>query len=146
MTEVVFHFNVADKLTYARRLARQALRRETALAITAAPHDLLELDRTLWHMEPTDFVAHCHAEDAEPALLQASRITLSADPRLCAHRDRLLNLGPELPAGFDQFIRVVELVSLTDEEDRARARRRWKAYAAAGHPISRHDAAAGGVR
>ena len=142
MTDIVFHFNVPDRLAYASRLAHQAFRREVKLTITASEGELAELDDRLWSLAPSDFVAHCRAPQAHAALLVASRIILCADPRLGLPEGVLLNLGAQLPTGFEQFQRVVEVVSL-DEGDRVQARLRWKQYADAGHAISRHDAAAG---
>lgn len=145
MTAIVFHFNVPDRLAYASRLARQALRREVMLTITASEQELAELDDRLWNLAPSDFVAHCRAPQAHEALLAASRIVLCADPRLGLPEGVLLTLGTQLPVGFEQFQRVVEVVSL-EEDDRAQARLRWRQYVAAGHAVTRHDAAAGAGR
>jgi DNA polymerase-3 subunit chi len=43
-----------------------------------------------------------------------------------------------MPEGFDVFDRVIEVVSV-DEEDRATARLRWKQYVQQGYAIQRHD-------
>ena len=51
----------------------------------------------------------------------------------------LLNLAAEIPAGFEQFERVIEVVSADDADDRQRARDRWRAYTAQGYAIERHD-------
>lgn len=59
MTEVAFHFNAPDKLAYACRFARKAVRRDMRVVITGSEQDLRQLDRMLWAMAPTDFVAHC---------------------------------------------------------------------------------------
>jgi DNA polymerase-3 subunit chi len=55
------------------------------------------------------------------------------------HHDTLVNLGADVPPGFERFARVVEVVSASDEEDRQLARLRWKHYAAQGIAIKRHD-------
>lgn len=140
MADVAFHFNVPDKLAYACRLLRKAHRHGAAVAVVAADDVLQRLDEMLWDLEPTDFVPHCRA-DAEPVLLAHSPLLLTADPRGCAHRDVLVNLGDALPHGFADFGRVVEVVSEGDEADRAHARRRWRQYAEAGHAIVRYDVA-----
>jgi len=56
------------------------------------------------------------------------------------HHQVLVNLDVDLPIGFEKFERVVEVVTL-DEEERQQARRRWKHYADRGYPIVRHDLA-----
>ena len=138
MTEVAFHFNAPDKLAYACRFARKALRHEARVAITGAQDDLERLDQMLWSMGAVDFVAHCLA-DAAPDILQASPVVLTADPAQCLHREVLLNLGDEVPPDFAEFAKVVEVVSQSDEADRYRARQRWRQYAAQGFAIVRHD-------
>jgi DNA polymerase-3 subunit chi len=60
---------------------------------------------------------------------------LPADP---AQFSVLVNLGVGVPDGFDTFKRVIEVVSLEDE-DRQQARVRWKQYTSLGYDIERHD-------
>lgn len=138
MTEVAFHFNAPDKLAYVCRLARKATRHGVHVVITGAAQDLRRLDRMLWALGPTDFVAHC-LEDAGAEMLQLSPVVLATDPSACGHRDLLVNVGDTVPEGFAQFAKLVEVVSQSDQEDRSRARDRWRHYAAHGYDIVRHD-------
>lgn len=138
MTEVAFHFNAPDKLAYACRFARKALRREMRVVITGAPGELQALDRMMWAVGATDFVAHALA-DADPDIVRASPVLLAGDPLSVSPRDVLLNLGDLVPGGFEQFAKVVEVVSASDEADRQSARVRWRQYAAQGYDIVRHD-------
>ena len=50
----------------------------------------------------------------------------------------LLNLRDELPAFFSRFQRLIEIVSI-DEEDRRLARERFKYYRDRGYDIRSHD-------
>ncbi len=138
MTEVSFHFNAPDKLAYACRFARKAMRHGMRLVVTGRASDLQALDRMMWNIGPTDFVAHAVAQ-GDPDVVHASPVLLAADPMQVAPRDMLLNLGEHIPSGFEQFQRVVEVVSATDEEDRQGARHRWRQYKAQGYEIVRHD-------
>ncbi len=142
MPQVAFHFNVESKLDYVCRLARKYVRQGSRLLITGRRDDLLQLDRMLWEMAPADFVAHCLGE-CGPELRTASAVLLSEEPAQRDQHDVLVNLGENVPAGFEAFERVVEIVSQGDEQDRAGARQRWRFYAAEGHPIVRHDLKAG---
>lgn len=138
MTEVAFHFNAPDKLAYACRFARK-VQKSGARLVIAAPADLLaELDRMLWLMAPQDFVAHCRA-DADEELVEASPVVLASTAQRPPHQEVLLNLRGEVPEGFGQFERLVEVVSAHDESDRSAARLRWKHYASRGYTITRHD-------
>jgi len=49
-----------------------------------------------------------------------------------------VNLGPDLPEGFEGFARLIEIVS-DDPADRLQARVRWKQYTALGYTLQRRD-------
>lgn len=138
MTEIAFHFNAPDKLAYACRFARKAQRAGAQLVILAPKPVLVDLDRMLWSVSPQDFVAHCFY-DADEDQLAVSPVVLSAELGATPHQDVLLNLGAQVPAAFERFSRLIEVVSSTDEQDRGQARLRWKHYAARGYAIVRHD-------
>ncbi len=144
MTEVSFHFNVADRIAYVCRLLRKATRQGARLVVTGPAASLAELDRALWQFDPTDFVPHLRVQpgtDVAPRL--ASTPIWLADRADVAAPDHpvLVNLGRETAAGFESFARVIEIVS-TDDDDRAAARARWKHYANRGYAIERHEVAA----
>jgi DNA polymerase III subunit chi len=140
MTDVQFHFNAAEKVGYACRLLRKAVSKGAKVAVTGEPGMLKELDVALWTFSSLDFVAHCHQEEATAAVLAASPVVLAPSARTAPHQHVLVNLGDAVPEGFERFERLIEVVA-QDEEDRQRARRRWKHYADRGYAISRHDLA-----
>jgi DNA polymerase-3 subunit chi len=59
-------------------------------------------------------------------------------------RQVLINLGATVPAGFEAFERVIDVVSV-DDEDRSQGRQRWKQYTQLGYAITRHDLVAKGA-
>ena len=138
MTEVAFHFNAPDKLAYVCRLARKAVRQDARVVITGSGLDLQRLDRMLWAMGPADFVAHC-MDDADEQMRQASPVLLASDPGICGQHDVLVNVGDAVPQGFEQYAKLVEVVSQSDQADRSLARERWRHYAARGYAMVRHD-------
>ncbi len=138
MTEVAFHFNAPDKLAYACRFARKVLRSEMRLVIAGPEESLDRLDRMLWALGPSDFVAHARSGGDED-MVAASPVLLTADPRESSHQDVLLNLGHDVPEGFARFQKLVEVVSAQDDVDRQAARERWRHYAGRGYEIVRHD-------
>jgi len=139
MTEVAFHFNAPDKLSYACRLLRKAVA-SGARVVVAGPGDLLrELDAALWTFAPLEFVAHCRA-GAPAEVLAQSPVVLAESARETPHHQVLLNLGDGVADGFERFERLIEVVTL-DDEDRQLARGRWKHYADRGYAIVRHDLA-----
>ena len=140
MTEIAFHFNAPDKLAYACRLLRKAVSSGARVVVTGDADALQALDTMLWTFSPLEFLAHCRA--GSPAeQLQASPVVLAAHidggPEL-PHHHVLLNLGQDVVPGYERFERTIEVVTL-DEEDRQKARQRWKHYADRGYSITRHD-------
>jgi DNA polymerase-3 subunit chi len=143
MTEVAFHFNAPDKLSYACRLLRKAVGSGAKVVVTADSTLLRNLDVTLWTFSPLDFISHCYApkdagvRDASAVVLADSPLDLPPD---APPRQVLLNLGSVVPDGFERYERVIEVVTLQDD-DRAGARNRWRHYADRGYAIQRHDLA-----
>lgn len=137
MTEVAFHFNAPDRVAYACRLLRKAVASGAKLMVVGSPETLLQLDSALWNFSPTYFVPHCSIDD-DAGLVAASPVVLSRSAQHGPHQQVLVNLDTQVPQGFEQFERVIELVGLEDE-DRQMARRRWKHYIDCGYAISRHD-------
>jgi DNA polymerase-3 subunit chi len=141
MTEVAFHFNVPDKLAYACRLLRKATAAGSRVVVTGDAELLRSLDIELWTFSPLEFIPHCHAASADPQVLAASPVVLAESARGTPHQDVLVNVGVQVPEGFERFERLIELVTREDD-DRAQARARWKHYADRGYAIKKHDLAA----
>jgi DNA polymerase-3 subunit chi len=104
---------------------------------------LLEaIDTALWTLSPTDFVAHCRGDDA-PSIVERSPVVL-VDSAAGALPDRpiLVNLGAELPARFERFERLIDIVG-SDDADRQAGRARWRHYKDRGYAIRTHAYAGG---
>ena len=140
MTEIAFHVNAPDKVAYACRLLRKAVAANAKVVVVVPEAQMVHLDETLWTFSQLEFLAHCRM-DSPQSLRQASPVHLACDLKAMdtlTPRDVLLNLGDKVCAGFEQFARVIEVVTL-DEADRQFARIRWKQYTDQGFAITRHD-------
>jgi len=138
MPQVAFHFNAPDKLDYACRFIRKALRHDARVTVLAPMDRLRQLSMRLWKFAGHEFLAHAvQGEDAE--LLALAPVVLVESLQASTHHEVLLNLGTEMPQGFESYAKVVEVVSSFDEQDRAWARERWRSYQKAGHTIERFD-------
>ena len=141
MTEVEFHVNVGDKLEYSCRLLRKAHAGGAKLLVTADPVMLAQLDQMLWTLSATEFLPHCRS-DAPPATLALSPIVLAAsalEPVLEARATGVLvNLGQDVPPGFESFERFIEIVS-SAPDDRQAGRQRWNHYKQRGYALKAHD-------
>ena len=140
MTEVAFHFNAPDKLSYACRLLRKACSNSAQVVVMGTEVLMADLDAALWTFSPTAFVPHCWASADVVTLRLTPVVLLHGDqiPAELPHHQILLNLGIGLLNGFETFEKVIEVVT-HDEQDRAMARLRWKHYADRGYPLVRHD-------
>lgn len=140
MTEVVFHVNAADKRGYACRLLRKAYLQGARVLVVVEPQEVDTLDAALWTLAGRDFIPHARLTDT--AELQAhSPILIGHEwPATFARPQEavLLNLSHGFLSGFEQFARVIEVVS-QDVPDRERARDRWKRYRGAGVEPVHHD-------
>lgn len=143
MTEVSFHFNVADRTDYTCRLVRKASRSGAGVVLTGPATALAHFDRALWTFDDLEFLPHLMPRPGQPVverLRVATRVWLLEDAGESAHHDVLINLGTEAPAGFESFAKLIEIVT-PEEDDRAGARARWKHYASRGYEITRHEVA-----
>jgi len=136
MTEVSFHFNVADRTDYTCRLVRKASRLGASVVLAGPAEALAHFDRALWTFDDLEFLPHVLLRPGQPVAprLSATRVWLAQDASQPGHHEVLVNLGADAPAGFESFEKVVEIVS-TDEADRLAARVRWKHYKARGYAI-----------
>ncbi|MDO5691302.1 MAG: DNA polymerase III subunit chi [Pseudomonadota bacterium] len=139
MTEVAFHFNVADKLDHACRLLRKAHAAGGPVGVVGPAATLEALNTRLWSFSALDFIPHCMATAPAP-MLESTPIVLAETCERLPRTGVLVHLGEQVPAGFERFERLIELVS-TDEADRNHARQRWRHYAERGYEIQRHDLA-----
>ena len=139
MTDIEFHVNVPDKLNHSYRLLRKAYRTGAKAVVTAEPEFLQKLDQLLWNYSSTEFLPHCRC-DLSAATLAATPIWLAEQLDACptASGSVLINLGQQVPDGFERFERFIEVASSLDS-DLLAARGRWKHYRDRGYALKRHE-------
>jgi DNA polymerase-3 subunit chi len=138
VTEIDGHYNMPDKTGYVCRLLRKAVSAHGARLVVVADAAALEaLDLALWKLAPSEFIAHCRSDDA-PFIVERSPVVL-ADSSADALPDRpiLVNLGAGLPARFERFERLIDIVG-SDDADRQAGRARWRHYKDRGYAIRTH--------
>ncbi len=143
MTAVAFHTGVASKVSHACRLVRKARQQELTAWVTGPTAELARLDEALWVETPTDFLAHCLVDAAQPnwGLLRRTPVWLSevelrpaagvSLPSVWIHLGGACSLKPE------QFSKVIEVVG-EDSEERQAARQRWRDYESRGLSPAHH--------
>jgi DNA polymerase-3 subunit chi len=138
VTEVAFHFGAPDRLAYTCRLLRKATATGARLQVRAQVEICAALDAALWNLGPTDFISHCDDTASQDVRSRSAVLLMDADAPVQFDFPILVNLAEDVPVGFEQFQRVIEIVS-TDEQDRNLARLRWRHYTERGYTITRHD-------
>lgn len=137
MARIEFHFNAPALVGYTCRLLRKVHARGLRAQVVGHASTLAQLDQALWTFAPLEFLPHCTVPAPAP-MLQASAVLLAEAPSADWHRQVLINLGEAVPAGFEGFERMIDVVSV-DELHRAQGRERWREYARLGHELVRHD-------
>lgn len=138
MTSIDFYFNADDRLQVACRLAAKALKQGSRMLIYAPDAQVAgRLDTLMWTWPATGFVPHCLAQ---APLAAETPVLIASGEETPAGCELLLNLGAECPPHFERFARLLEVVSLNDEE-KASGRSRYRFYKERGYPIASHDLA-----
>lgn len=128
--KVDFHSGVGDKLGAACGFLRKAQAAGATVVVCGDPAFLDRLDVALWTFDARSFVAHARVKGAAPPpALARTRTWLVDSAASVPARGLLLNLGPEMADGWEQFERVVEIVS-AEADDADAGRRRWRQYSA----------------
>ena len=136
LTQIDFYFHAENKLQTACALSAEAY--ASGLRVLAFCPDIeasRKFSRMLWTTPAIGFVPHCAPVDRLAAVTPVIVDHAGADP---LHDQVLLNLRHDWPAFFSRFQRLIEIVSL-DEEDRRLARERYRFYRDRGYEIHNHD-------
>lgn len=136
MTQIDFYFHVENKLQTACALSAKAFARGLRVFAFCPDAEVsMKFNRLLWTTPALSFVPHCASDDA---LAAVTPVIIDHDGKNLLHDQVLINLRPEWPPFFGRFQRLIEIVSL-DEEDRRLARGRFKFYRDRGYEIQSHD-------
>ncbi len=104
---------------------------------TRSEADSAAFDDLLWTFRQGSFVPH-QRFDAVSAPNAAMPVWVGHGGEVPALGDVLINLDDQVPAGYEQYARVLELID-QDEAIRQSGRIRYRAYRVAGHELYDHD-------
>lgn len=128
--QITFYFNVRNREQALCQLVGKALAQGLEINIlTESAAASMVLDRMLWEIPQHGFMPHCGAED--PRVAQTP-VIIDHRPEKLPPRAVLFNWTSQLASGFQRCERLIEIVD-TDQDLRAAARERWRAYQAQGH-------------
>jgi DNA polymerase III subunit chi len=138
MTSIDFYFNAEDRLQVACRLAGKAMKQGGRMLIYAPDAELAaRVDKLLWTWPQIGFVPHCAVHSP---LAAETPVLIGAGEDAPADCDLLLNLGADCPPHFERFGRLLEVVSV-EQEEKLKGRSRYRFYQERGYKISSHDLA-----
>ena len=140
MTKVDFYLlgtGNNSRALFACRLAEKVWRLGHRVYLLAADSPAAnQLDELLWTFSQGSFVPHALYRQEEDADNHPVLIGHAEPP--AALSDVLISLSAEVPAWFSRFTRVVEMVGAS-EDDKARARERFRFYRERGYPLETHN-------
>lgn len=136
MTQVFFYHGASDKIAAACALISGAWAKRKAMLVYAPDKPVADsIDRLLWTRDQLSFVPHCRADSplaAETPILIADRL------EQVAQTERLMNLSSEIPAAYQRFHSLIEVVG-QEEEERQAARERVRFYKEQGCDVRYFD-------
>ncbi len=150
MTKIDFYLLGAgsdNRERFACRLTEKAWRLGHRVYLLAAdPAAANELDELLWTFSQGSFVPHALCrEEADPGAVVGAVDFADSHPVLIGHTeppaslsDVLISLAHDVPAWFSRFTRVAEMVG-ESEDDKTRARERFRFYRERGYPLETHN-------
>ncbi|MHB8534680.1 MAG: DNA polymerase III subunit chi [Sulfuricaulis sp.] len=117
------------------KLAQKAFHLKHRIYILTADHDDAQrLNRLLWTFSAGSFIPHGLGAPAAGADLP---VLLGQGEPPATHEDVLITLAPEVPEFFSRFQRVAEVVG-GGQDDKTRARERFRFYRDRGYALQTH--------
>jgi len=127
--------NARSRELAACKLAGKAFRLgHRVYVLTASDDQAHALNDLLWTFSAGSFIPHgLQSEHMDPA----PPVVVGPQPPPAEFTDVLISLAPEVPDGFSRFQRVAEIVG-NAEDDKERARERFRFYRDRGYPLETH--------
>jgi DNA polymerase-3 subunit chi len=126
-----------QRWAFACRLTEKAYLKDLKIVIVSDTlADAQALDELLWTFNDRSFIPHKVCLD-EQSMDPATAVHLTVETALPS-ADLLVNLAQRLPAQFQRYARIAEVID-ADEERRRLGRERFKAYRDLKLPLETHQ-------
>ena len=128
----------AERWAFACRLTEKAYLRDMSIVIVSdSAAEARGLDDLLWTFNDRSFIPHKACLDGDSPD-PAAKIHLTLDPETIPTADLLVNLTSRLPARWELYGRIAEIID-ADEERRRLGRERFKSYRELKVPLETHQ-------
>jgi len=119
------------------RLAEKAYNQTLRTYVqTATLAQAQQLDEQLWKFND-EFIPH-EISEGNGASHERAAILIGESPAPASHRQLLINLANRVPADFEAFERIAEIVDV-DPENKRLSRERYKVYRERGCELDSHN-------
>jgi len=140
MTRIDFYIlkeqNPTARFPFACRLIEKAYQRGHKVYVhTGSEKDAHLMDDLLWTQRDESFIPH-NLFGEGPTPPPPIQIGFTDNPS--GFNDVLINLGESIPAFYDRFKRVIEIVP-SDDELRDKSRENYRLYREKGHELKSHN-------
>ncbi len=136
MTKIDFYTGVTDKHRTACQLSHKAMQHGLRVLLHTPDEATTDvLNQLLWHYPATAFIPHCRSHD--PAASDMP-VVVGHQSDLLPHHDLLISLHTTCLPFFSRFERVIEIVSL-QEDDARLGRERYGFYRDRGYEMRHFD-------
>ncbi len=136
MTKVDFYTGSTDKLRTACQLSHKAMQNGLRVLLhTPDEATTSALDKLLWHYPAIAFIPHCRSHEEDAANMP---VLLGHDGGTFPHSELLISLHTTCLPFFSRFQRLIEIVSV-DEEDARLGRERYGFYRDRGYEMRHFD-------
>jgi DNA polymerase III subunit chi len=136
MTRINFYFNVTNKPQLISDLVASALSKHRQVTIFEDDEiKAKQVSDDLWHNKPESFLPNSLVNHA---LAENTPVVVYWHENQLIQDDMLINLTANEPQFFSRFTQLVEIVGL-EEQDKVRARARYKFYRDRGYDIKNID-------
>jgi DNA polymerase III subunit chi len=116
-----------QRWAFACRLTEKAYLRDMRVVIVADTlADARAFDDLLWTFNERSFIPHKICLDAH-SMDPATPVQLAVEPSTVPSADLLVNMTARLPAHWERYTRIAEIID-ADEERRRLGRERFKSY------------------
>ncbi len=120
------------------RLTEKAYLRDLRIVIASESlADAQALDDLLWTFNERSFIPHKLCID-EHSVDPATPVHLTVEPAALSSADLLVNLTGRLPANWEKYTRIAEVID-ADDERRRLGRERFKSYRDLKVPLETHQ-------